>query len=400
MGAAAQLDNFELFPLLPTEIRLLIWRMARHGRVVEITPELTDRPACFEPNSPYRQAIWTRVTRMHISGSPPAGLLINRESRAEMLSSYKLVTFPDEHDASGATIPTAKFYFEPEIDTLRLSTRCLCHDTRGEPYVAMASPDVDPVLISCVIRPLMVSIEGDIQGFHEKGLEIPKKVPGWTSWPSSLCHLTFDAALLCKTRSLGRDMAPVKSVWGALLESLVSRPRMIRTVTITMVSIQNPLCEARQFPHPGESDATQAYNVSAVRIARRPPAASLRDPNLRRDGAMLYYTDHHHGTSEEEPFAIFELFDEEQRRLFNCPSGKTALARRVDWLMRAAPHTTTSLWNITPNSGNELAFRSSISSDVRILINEWMARMDDAETQRLPAVCHGVCMPDYGYDAL
>lgn len=79
--------DFQLFPSLPTEIRLKVWTIALSvPRVVEIIPnppEVYWHPANFGLAGPVPAKSWT-------SSCPPPSLLhVNREARSEALDTYK-----------------------------------------------------------------------------------------------------------------------------------------------------------------------------------------------------------------------------------------------------------------------------------------------------------------------
>ncbi|KAI1379419.1 hypothetical protein F4677DRAFT_331630 [Hypoxylon crocopeplum] len=89
----SDLSSFGLFSLLPTELRLQIWRHTFHSRVVEVLYHSED-------------------DRCTSSTAPPATLHACQESRYEALRSYKRSFGTSSHK------PT--IYFYPEIDTLYL----------------------------------------------------------------------------------------------------------------------------------------------------------------------------------------------------------------------------------------------------------------------------------------
>ncbi|KAI6087990.1 hypothetical protein F4821DRAFT_258445 [Hypoxylon rubiginosum] len=84
-------DSFELFPQLPTELRLQIWRHSCHQRVVEVLYD-SDNDRCTS------------------STAPPAILHACRESRFEALRIYKKSFGTRSHDP--------RIYFCPDLDTL------------------------------------------------------------------------------------------------------------------------------------------------------------------------------------------------------------------------------------------------------------------------------------------
>ena len=91
--AATGPEHFNLFPLLPTEIRVHIWQEACHERVVEVMyiPELD---------------------KVITTTDPPAVLHVNRESRAKALKIY--------HKIFKTQTCEAQIYFCPWRDTLYL----------------------------------------------------------------------------------------------------------------------------------------------------------------------------------------------------------------------------------------------------------------------------------------
>ena len=78
-------QGFYLFPDLPIELRLKIFKLAaRHSRIIEIEAR---KHSTQEPN-------WTRVTPR--SRRIPPILLVNREARGEALKFYTMVSFDQE----------------------------------------------------------------------------------------------------------------------------------------------------------------------------------------------------------------------------------------------------------------------------------------------------------------
>ncbi len=154
--------------------------------------------------------------------------------------------------------------------------------------------------------------------------------------------------------------------------------------------------EAPRFPLPGDAEVTQTYNVRAIRIARKPLSLS-REPKLQEDRAVLI----HHGIRPLAPglndLAIFELLDAGQSDLFTrVPGGLTAMARRMSWLIRTAPGPRAWL-RIVPLIHPNATFGVYFLSDMRMLLTEWMLLESQTRSRRLAAVCHGLCMPDYGF---
>lgn len=103
--------TFTLFPKLPTELRLMIWRAARPGpRTIELK---------------WRNDIgrWTSIAK------PPVILQVNAESREEALKHYQLwfdgTSVPSEDGGKysrNANLPMRTIYFDNRIDTAYLST--------------------------------------------------------------------------------------------------------------------------------------------------------------------------------------------------------------------------------------------------------------------------------------
>ncbi|KAI0899982.1 hypothetical protein F4806DRAFT_273223 [Annulohypoxylon nitens] len=89
----SDLDSFTLFSLLPTELRLQIWRHTCHPRVVEVLYD-------------------DQEDRCTSSTVPPPTLHACRESRFEALTIYKKSFGTKSHEP--------RIYFCPEIDTLYL----------------------------------------------------------------------------------------------------------------------------------------------------------------------------------------------------------------------------------------------------------------------------------------
>jgi hypothetical protein len=80
------LDTFTLFPELPLEVRLRIWRDAFPGpRFVHLGP----LPIDFE--EPFPREYNINYSRVKYFGSPPITLRINPESRAETLRFYSVI---------------------------------------------------------------------------------------------------------------------------------------------------------------------------------------------------------------------------------------------------------------------------------------------------------------------
>ncbi|KAI1412181.1 hypothetical protein F5Y13DRAFT_190541 [Hypoxylon sp. FL1857] len=86
-------NSFTLFPLLPTELRLHIWRHTCHPRVVEVLYDSQD-------------------DRCTSSTAPPATLYACQESRFEALRIYRRSFGTKSHEP--------RIYFCPDIDTLYL----------------------------------------------------------------------------------------------------------------------------------------------------------------------------------------------------------------------------------------------------------------------------------------
>ncbi|OTA58389.1 hypothetical protein K449DRAFT_123820 [Hypoxylon sp. EC38] len=86
-------SSFTIFSLLPTELRLQIWRHSCHSRVVEVIYD-------------------TQNDRCTSSTAPPATLHACRESRFEALRIYKRSFGTKSHEP--------RIYFCPDIDTLYL----------------------------------------------------------------------------------------------------------------------------------------------------------------------------------------------------------------------------------------------------------------------------------------
>ncbi|KAI4863916.1 hypothetical protein F4820DRAFT_356245 [Hypoxylon rubiginosum] len=89
----SDLDSFDVFPLLPAELRLQIWRHTCHQRVVEVVYDC-DNDRCTS------------------STAPPAILHACRESRFEALRIYRRSFGTRSHEP--------RTYFCPDLDTLYL----------------------------------------------------------------------------------------------------------------------------------------------------------------------------------------------------------------------------------------------------------------------------------------
>ena len=114
LNQSAMSTTFTYFPLLPTEIRLQIWRSSLYPRIVQVHID----PDCRIPDGERPMNAMTAVEAYHSrhirpfyfrSPSPlPAALAVNCESREEALHSYIAV-----NDDSGP-----RFYLNPFRDTL------------------------------------------------------------------------------------------------------------------------------------------------------------------------------------------------------------------------------------------------------------------------------------------
>ncbi|RDW77141.1 hypothetical protein BP6252_05194 [Coleophoma cylindrospora] len=96
MDSECSQQNFSLFPDLPLELRLKIWRHTFHvNRIVAISIVLGGG----------RFSGWKSLDK------PPVVLWVNSEAREEALKHYKL--------SFGTPLRPASIYFNPRIDTLR-----------------------------------------------------------------------------------------------------------------------------------------------------------------------------------------------------------------------------------------------------------------------------------------
>ncbi|KAH8896807.1 hypothetical protein GQ53DRAFT_760908 [Thozetella sp. PMI_491] len=424
MAAPSHNDRFEKFPSLPTEIRLLIWRMARRPRLVEIVPGVARLPLPQAANPPVvgedtrRSAEFLKLTVVPAARAP-AVLHANQEARYETLPGYYLVRFPTL--CPDYMVRTPRFLFHPEIDTLRLATWCLCHDGRP-PAPSHWVSDIHPPAcgsLDGLVRALGMSSEGQfrlvnsILSPYDEGVTAAAETAQaqlalqpslsstgkWESWAQNLVHLAFDASLFLKLA----DYNDPRSIWAFFntrtacdeITALLETSESLRTCTITMASA--PLSPAApRFPLPGDAEVTQTYNVRAVRIAKKHRSAS-REPRLVQDGAVMIYHDARPPAPGSKDLAIFELVDEDQQRLFTRRvGGATALARRISWLIRTAPGPRAWLRILAPVDANT-AFRDSFSGDMKMLLTEWLLLEQHTSKRRLAAVCHGICMPDYGF---
>lgn len=109
-------QTFHLFTLLPTELRLKIWKLALPGpRVVEVTVKSPERPeveyGTSQGNAPNLRWFWI------IKGTSPALLYVNHEARDVTLESYET---PGAWDTNFS--PWRRAYMDYKVDTLYLST--------------------------------------------------------------------------------------------------------------------------------------------------------------------------------------------------------------------------------------------------------------------------------------
>ena len=408
--------RFERFQNLPTEIRLMIWRLATTPRTIEIVTRRTR----IDIGPSWMEHRFEWVTRMMLSPGtrPPAVLAINRESRYEALPAYSLAKFPSV--APQPFLQTPLFRFNPELDTLRLATWCRCHDRAPRHPEEWNRPGwhcvtTEKLMVALRLNlddePTPIPLDGsiwdtDISHVHVPGQPEPR-IP-FRSWQRNLVHLSFDASLFFKIADSLHPGTPTMMQTRRTCDELtvfLEGAAALRTCTITMASA--PLSSAAlRFPLPGDAEVTQAYNVRAVRIARRSPIAAAgpggaREPRLAHDRAVLIYHDppRHRGGSLAAPhhdLAIFELLDAPQCAAFTAPQGgQTALARRMSWLIRTAPGPRSWL-HVLPPINPDAAFRASFRTDLEMLMTEWMLLESCTRLRRLSAVCHGICMPDYG----
>lgn len=101
ISSATARISFTLFPKLPTEVRLMIWKMTLPG------------PRAFELRSNYYFDMRAGDGYATSTDPQPVNLMVCRESRNEALKIYTVI-FP-------AAIATAKCYFDPALDILFLS---------------------------------------------------------------------------------------------------------------------------------------------------------------------------------------------------------------------------------------------------------------------------------------
>ncbi|KAK3994846.1 hypothetical protein QBC44DRAFT_235134 [Cladorrhinum sp. PSN332] len=116
--------DFTYFPYLPTELRLLIWRLALQPRVVTLTR------LSLPLTSPTK---------------PPITLSICRESRDESLRFYISLTPPSSSSPFSSQSP---IYFHPQLDTLyipRSSGGFLGYSDTARDFSLLPIPGVDRI---------------------------------------------------------------------------------------------------------------------------------------------------------------------------------------------------------------------------------------------------------------
>jgi hypothetical protein len=380
---------------------------------------------------------------------PPSITLVNRESRAETLVYYLLLSFPTVESAD-RFLPT-RFRFNPSIDTLRLAGRCVNHpasgggdgDQSGPPEAMTHGRPAQPsacLRIGGTARCRGSGIEvlngegreRDVREGRASALRItiptgaPPPLPTLLpTWADLLCHLAFDASLFSADASWGGEgggggVAPdpdrqglSQGDWGNLMTFVGNSPSM-RTVTITMASAPARASSAPKFPFPDDPDESQTHNVRTMRIAPKPtppepdsdsppdggcgpepqgPGGSdHRDASLEEDGVFAFY-EGSITTFRKKNLAIFEVLDPEQAALLTDPDrGPNALALRASWLMRAmrAPPP----WKIVPRPNGS---RDRLHGNLALWLHDWVISEKSVNTTRLAAICHGMCVPNYGF---
>lgn len=110
------LDHFELFPSLPSELRLKVWKFARRPRTIEVrfTLHFTHTPTSLVPHD--------------FRAPPPFLINANHESRTETLKAYRHTLLNPHTVTSPSTIHADAFKarFNFELDTLAFRTPDPC----------------------------------------------------------------------------------------------------------------------------------------------------------------------------------------------------------------------------------------------------------------------------------